>query len=85
MMNITTLSVWLAVATPVLGVGGYAAKYYADNEYVRQEVWVQENRRERKREIQYKIDELEYIQTQRALTGKEQWQLQRLKSELNSN
>ena len=81
MISLSQVAVIIGIATPVIGGGGYALKYFADNEYVRQEVWVQENRRERRREIQFQIDELEFISTERPLNGKEAWQLKRLKSE----
>jgi len=75
-----------SVVTASIGAAGYGAwegmKLAADQRYVRQEAWVQENRNEEVRRLQYKVDEIEFSKSQRSLTSKEQWELQRLKSEI---
>lgn len=86
MMTKALTGIVLSVATAAaVGAGTYGVvavnewrissndlRYLAQTEYKRGEI----------RKLQYQVDELEFLKTQRQLTPKEQWQLQRLKSEL---
>ena len=70
------------VLTAMFTSAGYGALYLADGRYVRQEAWVQESRASERRNLNRRIDELEFQQSRRQLSDKEAWELRRLKTEL---
>jgi hypothetical protein len=73
----------IAVAlTATFATTGYGALYLADNRYVQQKDWVQESRNAEQRQLQYRIDELEWQEDNTTLTPKESWELKQLKSQL---
>ncbi len=75
-------AVFLALIPIALSATGYGFMLAADSRYVQQKAWIQEGRSAEVRRLQYRLDELEYTQTQRALVAKEQWELKRLQSEI---
>ena len=66
----------------IVTTAGYGALYLADNRYVQQKQWIAEKRQSERREIQYRIDKLEWKKANANLTSQEDWELRRLKTEL---
>lgn len=84
-MNIS-LKAWFApsILLVLLSGGATAAKFYADNTYLRQDTWVSENRSKEIRDKQDQIDRLEYkAKNIQKLDRQEAWELQRLKSRVH--
>lgn len=78
----TLMSVGLLILPIALSASGYGVMLAADIRYVQQRAWIQENRASDVRPLQYRLDELEFNETQRNLTPKEEWEKKRLKTEI---
>ena len=73
----------VTIAAAIITTSGYGALYLADNRYVQQKQWIAEKRQSEMREIQYKIDKLEWkAKNQPPLSAQEDWELRRLKTEM---
>lgn len=75
------IAVSLVLIPIALSASGYGVLLYADNRYVQQQQWIQENRATELRRIQYRIDELEWKIKKGQAGDKDLWELKRLKSE----
>jgi len=75
-----------SVVTAAVGAAGYGAWegmiIAADQRYIRQEAYIQDNRNREIRNLQYRADRLKFNKSQRKLSPDEQWELQRLNSEI---
>ncbi len=74
---------FLALIPIALSAAGYGLLLAGDSRYLRQDTWVSEKKSTEVRQLQYQIDELKWKQKKQGLSDKEQWQLQRLQSELS--